>query len=140
MMRLRLLSLLLPVLLAGPCAAQAAGTQTLWAERVKCVVAVEFFTETELDRRSTEVFGVVADDAGTIIFPAAAVNPRVTANQLKDFRVYLPGSPVTNTSCRVPRAARARHRCRDRSSASRPTGGWVWSSCAAASSRRCVCG
>jgi len=95
MMRLRLLFSLLPVILAGPLAAQNAGPQALWAERVKCVVAVEFFTETELDRRSTEVFGVVADDAGTIIFPAAAVNPRVTADQLKDFRVYLPGSPVT---------------------------------------------
>lgn len=95
MKRLRLLSLLLPVILAGPLAAQAAGPQALWAERVKCVVAVEFFTETELDRRATEVFGVVADSAGTIIFPAAAVNPRVTAGQLKDFRVYLPGSPVT---------------------------------------------
>lgn len=93
--RFRYVLLPLFLTLAAVLGAQAPDRQELWAERVKCVVAIEFFTETELDRRPTEVFGVVADDAGTIIFPAAAVNPRVTAQQLKDFRVYVPGSPVT---------------------------------------------
>ena len=92
---MRLLLLLLALVPAGSAAMRAAEPQALWTERVKCVVAVEFFTETELDRRPTEVFGVVADEAGTIIFPAMAVSNRVTADQLKVFRVYLPGAPVT---------------------------------------------
>lgn len=95
MIRFRLAFLSLALVVAAVLPAQSPDRHALWAERVNCVVAIEFFTETELDRRPTEVFGVVADDAGTIIFPAAAVNPRVTASQLKDFRVYLPGAPVT---------------------------------------------
>lgn len=67
----------------------------LWNQRVKTVVAVEFFTETELDRRSTNTFGVVIDDQGTIVFPSSAINGRVASDQLKDFRIYLPGEPVT---------------------------------------------
>lgn len=68
----------------------------LWKERVKTVVAVEFFTETELDRRSTNAFGVVIDDQGTIIFPSQAINGRVSSTQLKDFRIYLPGESTTD--------------------------------------------
>jgi len=92
---MRTLLFLLLGLVASPMALGTDGAHALWAERVKCVVAVEFFTETELDRRPTEAFGVVVDDAGTIIFPAMAVNNRVTAEQLKDFRVYLPGGMAT---------------------------------------------
>ncbi|MEI6052745.1 MAG: hypothetical protein WCQ44_08600, partial [Opitutaceae bacterium] len=55
------------------CALRAADLPALWAERLKCVVAVEFFTETEVDRRPNVVFGVVADTNGTIILPAAAI-------------------------------------------------------------------
>lgn len=73
----------------------AADLTTLWAERVNTVVGVEFFTETELDRRPSFAFGTVIDDQGTIILPSAAINPRATPAQLKDFRIYRPGRPVT---------------------------------------------
>lgn len=67
----------------------------LWQERIKSVVAVEFFTETELDRRPTNTFGVVIDNQGTIIFPVQAVDQRVSPKQLKDFRIYFPGESTT---------------------------------------------
>jgi len=62
----------------------AAELPSLWAERLKSVVAVEFFTETETDRRPNVVFGVVADAQGSIILPAAAIDPRVVPAQLKE--------------------------------------------------------
>jgi serine protease Do len=79
------------------CALRAADLPALWAERLKCVVAVEFFTETEVDRRPNVVFGVVADTNGTIILPAAAIEPRVVPTQLKEFKVYRPGDPTSAT-------------------------------------------
>ncbi len=74
---------------------RAADLPALWAERLKCVVAVEFFTETEVDRRPNVVFGVVADAQGTIILPAAAIESRVVPSQLKEFKVYRPGDPAS---------------------------------------------
>jgi len=79
------------------CVLRAADLPALWAERLKCVVAVEFFTETEVDRRPNVVFGVVADTNGTIILPAAAIEPRVVPTQLKEFKVYRPGDPASAT-------------------------------------------
>jgi serine protease Do len=72
----------------------AADQATLWQERVKAVVAVEFFTETELGRQPTIVSGLVADAAGTIVLPPDTIGPRLTPAQLKDFRVHLPGEPA----------------------------------------------
>ncbi len=63
----------------------------LLQERTKSLVAVEFFTETELDRRPTIANGVVVDDKGTIVLPPQVINIRTAPSQLKDFRVYLPG-------------------------------------------------
>jgi len=74
-------------------AAVAADLRELWKDRLKSVVAVEFFTESELDRRPTVTNGVVADDQGLIIVQAGAMNPRFAPDQFKDFRVYLPGEP-----------------------------------------------
>jgi serine protease Do len=82
------------LLLAAP-VLSAADRAALWAERVNSVVAIEFFTETELDRRPSFSYGTVIDDQGTVVLPAPAVNPRATPAQLKDFRVYRPGQPVT---------------------------------------------
>lgn len=79
-------------------AARADDLPALFAERVKCVVAVEFFTETELDRRPTIVGAVVADSAGTLVLPATAINTFVQPSKLKDFRVYLPGRPASEYS------------------------------------------
>ncbi|MBS0630985.1 MAG: PDZ domain-containing protein [Verrucomicrobia bacterium] len=72
---------------------RASEVSALWAERVKCVVAVEYYTETEADRRPSISYGTVIDANGTIILPSVAVNPRAMPSQLKDFKVYRPGNP-----------------------------------------------
>jgi serine protease Do len=82
------------VALVLPCFARAAempSLPALWAERVKCVVAVEYVTETETERSPTVSMGTVIDGNGTIILPSGAIDPRAATNQLKDFKVYLPG-------------------------------------------------
>ena len=71
----------------------AADLPALWAERAKCTVAVEYVTQTELERRPTVAYGTVVDSAGTIILPSAAIDLRVAPGQIKDFKVYLPGDP-----------------------------------------------
>lgn len=71
--------------------AAAADLPTLWAERIATVVAVEYITESEIDRRPTVSLGTVIDAKGTIILPSNAIDPRAATWQLKDFKVYLPG-------------------------------------------------
>jgi serine protease Do len=73
--------------------ARAADLPTLWAERIKCTVAVEYVTQTELERRPTVAYGTVVDARGTIILPSAAIDLRVAPSQIKDFKVYIPGDP-----------------------------------------------
>jgi len=63
----------------------------LFAARVKSVVAVEYMTVTEVERRPTITMGTVIDANGTIILQATAIDSRTAVWQLKDFRVYLPG-------------------------------------------------
>lgn len=91
-----LLSLVLALMAAG--SALAADYPTLFSERVKSVVAVEFFTESELDRRPTIVSALVADAQGTLVLPPAAISSFVPHGKLKDFRVYLPGRPANEYS------------------------------------------
>ncbi len=74
---------------------RGADLPALFQERVKSVVAVEFFTETELDRRPTVTSAFVADANGTLVLAPGAIDGRVQPSQLKDFRVYLPGKPAT---------------------------------------------
>ncbi|MGH7959332.1 MAG: PDZ domain-containing protein [Opitutaceae bacterium] len=69
----------------------AADLPTMWAERTKSVVAVEYVTETEVARQPTAAMGTVIDTNGTIILPSGAIDPRVATWQLKEFKVYLPG-------------------------------------------------
>ncbi len=76
--------------------ARAADFPALFKERVKCVVAVEFFTESELDRRPSVTTALVADTNGTLVLPPSAINAYVSPAKLKDFRVYLPGKPVVD--------------------------------------------
>lgn len=73
--------------------ARAGSLPTLWAERVKCTVAVEYVTQTELERRPTIAYGTVVDSAGTIILPSAAIDLRISPKQIRDFKMYLPGDP-----------------------------------------------
>ncbi len=61
-------------------------------QRVKSVVAVEFFIETETDRRPSTVVGIVADDKGLIVLLDSAIPGWLPPAQLKDFRVYAAGS------------------------------------------------
>ncbi|MCR6657213.1 MAG: PDZ domain-containing protein [Opitutus sp.] len=74
-------------------AALAADVPALWRERLQSVVAVEFYAETEAERRTGISYGTVIDEQGTIVLPPVAVNPRLTPSQLKDFKVYRPGEP-----------------------------------------------
>jgi serine protease Do len=90
-MKLRLIFLAVLLAAVGPLHA-AADLPALWAERAKCVVAVEYLTETETERRPTISMGTVIDDQGSIIIPSGAIDPRAATWQLKDFKVYLPGN------------------------------------------------
>jgi serine protease Do len=90
-MKFRLLSVfalaLLPLIVRA-----AADLPTLWAERVKSTVAVEYVTESEIERRPTVSLGTVIDGNGTIILPSNAIDPRAATWQLKEFKVYVPGN------------------------------------------------
>ena len=77
--------------------ARAADIPALLAERVKCVVAVEYFTETESERRTTVAYGTVIDERGTIILPPGAIDAHVPPAQLRDFKVFIPGDPSNGT-------------------------------------------
>jgi len=79
------------LLILGAVGARAADLTALWAARVKSAVAIDYFTETESERRLTTAYGVAIDTRGTIILPSAAVDPRTAPRQLRDFKVYLPG-------------------------------------------------
>ena len=84
-------ALVASVLFQVSAAIAAPDLPALWAERVKCVVAVEYMTVTETERRPTVSMGTVVDAAGTIILQSSAVDPRAALWQLKDFKVYLAG-------------------------------------------------
>lgn len=73
-------------------AASAATLPELFNERLKSVVAVEFFVQAETERQPVTVMGTVIDTQGTIILPSAAILPGIPPAQLRDFKVYRPGS------------------------------------------------
>lgn len=66
--------------------------ETQFAERIRSVVAVEYFVETEIDRHPSTVVGLVADDKGLVVLQDSAIPGWLPPAQLKDFRVYRPGS------------------------------------------------
>lgn len=70
-----------------------ADLSTLWTERIKCAVAVEYVATTEMERHTTIAYGTVIDSSGTIALPSAAIDLRIPPSQLKDFRVYRPNDP-----------------------------------------------
>jgi serine protease Do len=72
--------------------ARGATIPELLPERLKCVVAVEFTIQSEIDRRPTTVLGTVIDDQGTVILPGTAIAPGVANDQLRDFKVCRAGS------------------------------------------------
>lgn len=68
-------------------AATPAGMSDLFEDRIRSVVAVEFFVETEIDRRPSAELGVVIDDQGLILVPEHAIPAWVPVNKLKDFKI-----------------------------------------------------
>lgn len=83
---------LLPLGMITLLASAAVPLPELFNERLKSVVAVEFIVQGETERQPVTVLGTVTDDQGTIILPGAAIGPGVAPSQLKDFKVYRPGS------------------------------------------------
>ena len=83
----------LALALLGTSLRAAADLPTLWAERAKSVVAVEYMTVTDVARQPTSATGTVIDTNGTIILPTGAIDPRTATWELKEFKVYLPGDP-----------------------------------------------
>lgn len=77
-------------------AAAAEPLAELWRERVKSVVAVEFYVELETERRPNITGGLVLDREGTIALGGNAIPNFLPPSQLKDFRVYRPGQPSTD--------------------------------------------
>lgn len=59
----------------------------LFAERRKAVVAIEFFVQFEIERRSYLAIGVVIDDEGRIVMLDNAVPNWLPADRFKDFKV-----------------------------------------------------
>ncbi len=84
------------LLLASLTRAESDPRLALWRERVKSVVAVEFYIESEIERRPTIAGGTVIDREGTIILHGSAIPIHIPPSQLKDLRVYLPGQPVSH--------------------------------------------
>lgn len=64
----------------------------LFAQRVRSVVAVEYFVETEIDRHPSTVVGMVADAEGLVVLLDSAIAGWLPPGQLKDFRIHKPGS------------------------------------------------
>ncbi|MBL4574572.1 MAG: PDZ domain-containing protein [Opitutaceae bacterium] len=73
------------------CQGGAGAIQTLFDERIKSVVAIEFFVETEVDRRPTTVIGMVIDAEGLILLLDQAIPGWLPPDQLKGFTVYQAG-------------------------------------------------
>jgi serine protease Do len=64
----------------------------LFEQRVRSVVAVEFFVETETERRPSTVVGIVADAQGLIVLLDSAIPGWLPPARLRDFRIYPAGS------------------------------------------------
>ncbi len=88
--------LLLVSLFLIPLASRAAADLTaLWTDRLLSVVAVEYFIETEIERRPVTAYGVVIDKNGTVILPSASLDTRYPASQIKEMKATVPGEPAT---------------------------------------------
>ena len=86
------------LVIAAATAGRATPLTDLFNERLKSVVAVEFFIQDEIERHPVTVQGTVIDSNGTIILPGGTIQPGVPPGQLKDFKVYRPGSIEPTTA------------------------------------------
>lgn len=97
-MRFSQWAFLVATVLGAQVAASAATLSELFTERLKSVVAVEFFVQSETERQPVTVLGTVVDESGTVIMPPAAIQPSVAPSQLKDFKVYRSGGTEPSTA------------------------------------------
>jgi len=88
----RFLPTFLLFLTAAPFLKAEAPIPELFDERVKCVVAVEFFVETEVDRRPSTVIGLVVNDKGLIMLLDGSVPGWLPPKDFKDFKIYTASS------------------------------------------------
>jgi len=86
------LALVLAACAVSASAADLPPLDRLFAERVRSVVAVEYFVETETDRHPSTVVGIVADAKGLVVLLDTAIPGWLPAAQLKDFLIYRPGT------------------------------------------------
>jgi serine protease Do len=77
--------------LPGFAASLGADIPASFAERVKCVAAVQYTTDTGYERHSTIAMATAIDEKGTLILQPSSVDERIPVTQLKDFRVFIPG-------------------------------------------------
>lgn len=75
------------VLPAVSWSSDAVDLEEMFEERIRSVVAVEYFAEIELDRRPASELGLVADGEGLIVLPDHAVPDWIPVDKLKDFKV-----------------------------------------------------
>lgn len=85
-----LLSRFFCVLLAGVAvsALSADSIRELFESRARSIVGVEYFIQRELDRQPRLAYGLVLDEAGTIILDGNEVPENEPVERLKDFRVF----------------------------------------------------
>lgn len=69
----------------------ADGIGTLFEERAKSVVAIEYFIQSEIDRSPVDTVGLVIDHEGLIVINKSAVPNWLPPDQFKDFVVFPPG-------------------------------------------------
>ncbi|HEU5078567.1 MAG TPA: PDZ domain-containing protein [Opitutaceae bacterium] len=84
------------LIFVGVASSLSAGLRDLLQERVKCAVAVEFYVQSEVERRPTITGGLVIDREGTIIIAGTSIPTFLPPSELKDFKVYSPGGLVSD--------------------------------------------
>jgi len=86
--------LFLPVLILGAAIPAVASPQSVEdvesfvQDRIKTVVAFEFFLETEMDRREGDGYALIVDDRGTCVVLESLIPAWAPAERLKGFKAY----------------------------------------------------
>lgn len=65
----------------------------LFAQRIRSVVAVEFFIQREVERQPVRATGLVIDTEGTLVLLESSVPGWLPVSWLKEFKAILPGNP-----------------------------------------------
>jgi len=65
--------------------------KSLFEERLKSVVAVEYFVQAEIDRSPATAIGLIIDEQGTVVMLDNALPDWVPPSWFRDFRIHVPG-------------------------------------------------